>query len=258
MFERGYKAVEAAVERSAQAQELAGKKLYRFYMKADPKGKAVSAEVRFLTEEPITFDEHTIPRGGNKWDNAICVPDCPHCAEGNKPSFKGAYLVYDYRTYADKNGVEQESGLRLFVMGQRVLTQLDRISTKYGLSNRNVEIERSGTGQNTSYQVDRGEEEKLTKEDIKAMIPEKLQDQYDGTQESLMVMVENQLKLLISNSSDEEEDDGEEIPVNKNIIGVDDEEEKPSPAKKSLFSKNKKIKENSVKKQIKKKKAGIN
>jgi len=261
MFKRGYKAVEEEVERSAQAQEMAGKKLFRFYMKADPKGKPVRAEVRFLTEEPITFYEHTVQKMG-KWNNIICIDeDCSECEKGNKPQFKGAYLVYDYRTYIDKDGNEQESGLRLFVMGQRVLTQLDRISTKYGLTNRNVEIERSGTGQKTTYNIDRGDEEELTKEEIFAMIPEKLEDQYDGSTESLMVMVENQLKLQIGEISEDDDEDDE--PVNKNIIGVDDDDEEP-PKKKTLFNNKKKIKENSVKKkssiksQIKKKKEGTN
>ena len=137
------------------------------------------------------------------------------------------------RTYEDKDGNEQVSGLRLFVMGQRVLTQLDRISTKYGLSNRNVEIERTGSGTNTSYNVDRGDEEELTPEEILEMLSDGVKDQYDGSQESLMTIVEDQLKMLLG-SVDEEEDD-EEIPVNKNIIGVDDEEEPPK--KKTLFNK---------------------
>lgn len=255
MFQRGYKAVEEAVERSAQAQENSGKKLWRFFMKADPKGKAVRAEGRFLTEEPITFYEHQVQKFG-KWENVICKGEgCPECARGDKPSFKGAYLFYDMRTYEDKDGNEQVSGLRLFVMGQRVLTQLDRISTKYGLSNRNVEIERTGSGTNTSYNVDRGDEEELTPEEILEMLSDGVKDQYDGSQESLMAIVEDQLKMLVG--SVEEEDD-EEIPVNKNIIGVDDEEEPPK--KKTLF--NKKKLENSVKKkssvksQIQKKKAG--
>ena len=69
MFKRGYKAVDEEVERSAQAQEMAGKKLFRFYMKADPKGKPVRAEVRFLTEEPI----HSMSILFRKWVSGITL-----------------------------------------------------------------------------------------------------------------------------------------------------------------------------------------
>lgn len=243
-LKRGYKAVDEAVKRSEEAQANAGKRLYRFFITKDQNKEDV--RVRFLTEEPITYDEHTVKGFGGKWDNIPCSgDDCELCANGDKPSFKGAYLVYDYRTYVDKETKEErESGLRLYVQGQRVLAQLERISTKYGLSNRDVEIVRTGVGQNTSYDVDKLDEEELTEEEIMGMLPEKLREFYDGTQESLMDIVEMQIEMAMGVETDYNEDEDDE-PVNDNIIGVDDDE--PKSKKKSLFKKDNKVTENSAK-----------
>ena len=136
MFKRGYKQVREEKQRQDENREKMGKQLWRFFLSKD----GDEAQVRFLTEEPVNFSEHTIKttRGGKEaYDSVICTKDdCPLCEGGDRASFKGAYLIYDKRpyTYKDKDGKEKTASgqLRLYVQGTRVLSQLDRLSERYG------------------------------------------------------------------------------------------------------------------------------
>lgn len=265
IFKRGYEAVEEEKKKQDAREEARGKQLYKFFLKND----GDEADIHFLTEEPITFYEHCIVGRGGKIENYICVgEDCSFCEDGNKPSFKGAFLVWDKRPYkyTDKNGKTKKGKgqLKLFVQGARVLSQLDRISSKYGLTNRDVTISRSGTGQNTSYVIDRGDECKYSKSEIIDMLPEKLRDKFTGKMDSLYSIVEEQLNLLIGlteDSEDDEDEDDEEIDsrssnkkYNKNVVSIDDEDdededddydededEEDEPVRKSSKSKPKKL-----------------
>lgn len=220
VFQRGYNAVREEVERNEQRRKEAGSKIFRFY----PPAPNEEAEIRFLTEEPINFYEHMIQikKGGKtQYENHICKgDDCPYCEE-KAPSFKGAYLVYDFSVYEDKEGKEQESGLRLLVMGQKVLSQLDRLSSKYGITNRNITLVRTGAGQSTSYVLEKGEKEDLfTEDDIAELLPESLRDMYNGSMDSLYDIIQHLLEEEVEKEVDTKS-------YNKNIIGADDEEEKP-------------------------------
>lgn len=250
LFARGYEASRAEKERQDKARENAGKKLWRFFLKED----GDEADLRFLTEEPVNFYEHNVKRSDGRFDQYCCTgEDCPFCEDGERPTYKGAYLVVDRREfeYKDKDGKTQhgKDQVRLFVMGMKVVSQLDRISDKYGLSNRDVTIVRLGSGTQTTYTFERGEEDKLTSKEIKALLPEKIRDQYDGTMDSLMGIVEEQLLMLTKDYESREDDDEEEEEVSDNhdkLIGVEDEddeeEEKPKKAvtstpQKRLFKK---------------------
>lgn len=165
-------------------------------------GDGAEARVRFLTEEPINFNEHTVKtyRGGKeRYDSVLCSGDdsCPHCEDGDKPSFKGAFLIWDYSEYEskDKNGKKKKvrGSLKLYVAGTRVLSQLDRLSNRYGLTSRDYEISRTGTGTDTSYMIERTDEvSKLTRSKIESMLPESLR-------KSLMELL-NLFILLLRNS----------------------------------------------------------
>lgn len=242
MFQRGYDASRAEKERQDKARENMGKKLFRFFIKEDGE----EADLRFLNEEPVNFKEHSI-RVGERFKNYTCTgDDCPFCADGDRPTYKGAYIVIDRRPfkYTDKNGKKQEgkNQPRLFVMGMKVVSQLDRIHERYGLSKRDVTIIRLGKGTQTTYTIERGEEEKMTTKEIKELLPEKLRDDYDGTQESVMDMIEAQLLMNTKDydpAADEEddEDEGETTSARSKLISVDEddegEEEAPArPAKK--------------------------
>ena len=267
LFKKGYSAVREEKQRQDENREKMGKQLWRFFLSKDGE----EATVRFLTEEPINFYEHTIKNtrnGKESYDNVICtrdIGDCPLCDGGDKPSFKGAFLVYDKRPYeyTDKNGKKQKSSgqLRLYVQGARVLSQLDRLSERYGLTNRDYTITRTGSGTSTTYMFDRDDDvNKLTEAEIKNMLPDKLRDMYDGTMESLYAIVQNQLEMQIKGDIDDDEDEEVETSANRNnLVGVDDdddeEDEKPvrsvKKSSKPMFKKA--PKENSVKPLFRKK-----
>ena len=123
----------------------------------------------------------------------------------------------------------------------KVVSQLDRISEKYGLSNRDVTIVRLGKGTQTTYTIERGEEEKLSTKEIKNLLPEKLRDEYDGTMDSLMGIVEEQLLMLTKDYTpeDDDEDEDDEDTMRGRLINdddEDDEEEEVRPPKKKLSS----------------------
>lgn len=248
MFARGYSASRAEKERQDKARENAGKKLWRFFLKDDGE----EADVRFLTEEPVNFYEHNLKRGDNRYEQFCCTgEDCPFCADGDKPTYKGAYLIVDHREYEYERDGKKQSGkdqLRLFVMGMKVVSQLDRISDRYGLSNRDVTIIRLGKGTQTTYTIERGEEEDLSTKEIKAFLPERLRDSYDGTMDSLMNIVEEQLLMLTKDNGLDDDDDEEEEESTSGrdrLVTYDDddeeEEEKTSLSpKKKLQPKGKK------------------
>lgn len=251
MFKRGYEAAREEKKRQDENREKMGKSLWRFFLAKD----GDEAEVRFLTEEPINFYEHTVKRtvgGKERYDNIICTQDdCSYCANGDRPSFKGAYLVWDEREFEtkDKNGKKQKNkgSLKMYVQGTKVLSQLDRLSQRYGLTNRTYTISREGSGTSTTYLIDRGDEvEKLSKKEIENMLPEKLREDYDGTAESLYTILQNQLEMLVQDestggfSSEDEDEDEDDEDSTKNLISDDedeDEEDEPVRKKKPLGKK---------------------
>ena len=261
LFKRGYEASREEKARQDKARENAGKKLWKFFLSND----GDEADLRFLTEEPVNFYEHNLKRGEGKYEQYTCIgDDCPLCEDGDRPTYKGAYLVVDRREYeyTDQNGKKQKgkNQVRLFVQGMKVVSQLDRISDKYGLSNRDVTIVRLGKGTQTTYTVERGDEEKLTKKEIEQLLPEKLRDMYDGTMDSLYAIVEEQLlmnaKDYTPDDDEDDEDDVVEDTKRNRLINVEDDEEEddevPFKEKKKLSSSNGKKKlfknaQNSVK-----------
>lgn len=238
LFMRGYDASRAEKERQDKARENMGKKLWRFFLKEDGE----EAELHFLTEEPVNFYEHNVKTGSNKFEQFVCTKGtekvCPFCEEGDKPTYKGAYLVVDHREYeyTDSNGKKKKGRdqVRLFIMGMRVVSQLDRISTRYGLSNRDVNIIRLGKGTDTTYTVEREDECDYTEKEIKALLPEKLREEYDGSEDSLMNIVEEQLMMMTKDydpaEDGESEDDGEDDGRGR-LIGMDDDDEEEPPKK---------------------------
>ena len=255
LFKKGFEASREEKARQDEARENAGKKLWRFFMPAPEKGKSsTEAELRFLTEEPINFYEHTtksVRNGKEFYDNYTCTGEnCPFCADGDRPTYKGAFLVVDRREfeYTDKDGKKRtgKDQVRLFVQGMRVVSQLDRISEKYGLSNRDVTLVRLGKGTETTYTVEKGDKDELTSREVEQLLPDKLREDYDGTSDSLYSIIEEQLMMNTKDYNPEEEK--EEIEDDEDsVIGVEEEpEERPKKKlgkKKSVF----KSTENSVK-----------
>lgn len=269
MFKKGYTAVREEKQRQDENRERAGKNLWRFFLSND----GDEADVRFLTEEPVTFYEHTVKsmrNGKEVYDTIVCSGDsnCSLCASGDKPTFKGAFLIWDMRPYeyTDKDGKKQKGKgqLRLYVQGARVLSQLDRISSNYGLTNRTITIVRLGKGTSTTYIIEKGDEEgKLSQAEIKNMLPESLREMYNGTADSLYSIIEECLSNSISGSANNDEDDDEEYSNRSNLVSVDDDEEEEAPAprttpgiKRKPPMLKSKPKENSVKPMFRKKQNG--
>ena len=240
LFKRGYEAARDEKKRQDEYKEKMQNRLFRFFLSGD----GAEARVRFLTEEPVTFSEHTVKvfRGGKeRFDNFVCSgdADCPYCEEDDRPSFKGAFLIWDYTPfeYTDSNGKKKKSNgsLKLYVAGTRVLSQLDRLSSKYGLTDRDYEISRTGSGTSTTYLIERTDDvEPLTKGKITNMLPEKLREKFDGTVDSLMSIVEDQLKMYLpsadtspngDNDDDEDEYDTTYTKSGKNLVDLDDEDD---------------------------------
>lgn len=238
MFKRGYEASREEKARQDKARENAGKKLWRFFLSDD----GDEADLRFLTEEPVNFYEHNLKKG-DKYEQYCCTgDDCSLCDDGDRPTYKGAYLVVDRREfeYTDKNGKKQKgkNQVRLFIQGMKVVSQLDRISDKYGLSNRDVTIVRLGKGTQTTYTIERGDEEKLTKKEIEQLLPEKLREEYDGSMDSLYSIIEEQLMMMTKDYTPEDNEDDEELPFDEDdkkrgrLINVYDDEEEETPKRK--------------------------
>lgn len=237
LFKRGYEAAREEKQRQDERREQMGKRLFRFFL-----GKGGDeARVRFLTEEPVNFNEHTVKtiKGGKeRYDSILCCEEgCPYCEDGDRPSFKGAFLVYDYTPYEvkdDKGKKKTINGsVKLYVAGTRVLSQLDRLSSKYGLTSRDYDISRSGKGTQTSYMIERTDEvSKLTSKKLENMLPEKLREQFDGTAESLYSIIEEQLEMYLPENTsksydedDDEEEDEEEYKSRKNLVNYDEDDE---------------------------------
>lgn len=261
LFARGYDASRAEKERQDKARENMGKRLWKFFISNDGE----EADLHFLTEEPVNFYEHNLKKG-DKFEQYTCTggDTCPYCEDGDRPTYKGAYLVVDHRPYeyTDKDGKKKKGKdqVRLFVQGMKVVSQLDRISSRYGLANRDVTIIRLGKGTQTTYTIERGDECKYTEKEIRNLLPEKLRDDYDGTMDSLMSIVEEQLMMATpdyepdTDSDDEQEDEESNSklirPASNGFMNTpeDDEEELPfgnsrpkklsvGGKKKSLFKK---------------------
>ena len=237
LFKRGYEASREEKARQDKARENAGKRLWRFFLADD----GDEADLRFLTEEPVNFYEHNLKKG-DRYEQFCCTgDDCAFCEDGDRPTYKGAYLVVDRREYeyTDKDGKKKtgKDQIRLFIQGMKVISQLDRISDKYGLSNRDVTIVRLGKGTQTTYTVERGDEEKLSEKEIRNLLPEKLREMYDGTMDSLMSIVEDQLLMLTKDYVAEDDDeDGVDVEDTKGsrLINVDDDDEEEEAPKRKL------------------------
>lgn len=266
MFNKGFEAVREEKKRQDEARSRSGKSLFRLFLTND----GDEAEVQFFTEEPVTFMEHTVKtiRNGKEcYDSVICQGEnCPLCDSGDRPSFKGAFLVWDKRPYeyTDKDGSKKKKNgsMKLYVAGTRILSQLDRISTKYGLMNRDITIVRIGKGTNTTYTIEKGDSiPAYSSSEITNMLPEKLREYYKGTDESLYSVVEASLTATMGSDDDSDETETVSEKANKNLVGVNDEDDEPvespksSGIKKSAFAKKGfKPKENSVKGFFKEKK----
>lgn len=271
LFNRGYKFAREEAERQERARANAGKMLFEFFLpKPDKKNRSPEADIIFLTDEPINFYMHNIPRGDNRFDSYVCsaelVDGCPDCERGDRPSYKGAYLIYDERPYeyTDKNGkkVQKDGQVRLYFAGTRMMSQLDRINSKKGLLFRECTIIRTGSGTSTNYTIEAGDEVPMNKKTLAnylADLHEDVRDLFDGSEDSLYDIVQEQLAMRMrdfngeddSDDNEDDEDDYDDTLIDDSEDEEDEDEEDEKP-KRGLFRKT--SKKPTVKKSVKKRK----
>lgn len=221
MFKRGFKAVKEEEERREQLKEQFQGKLWRVFFPKDADDD-YEIPVRFLTDEPICYSEHSLKING-KYVNAYCKGDgCPHCANDNKPRFVGAFLVIDRTefSYTNKEGkkVEGKDRVKLLVRGTQDLAVLDRLNTKYGLLDRDWAIYKTGKDTSTKWNFERGDIEEMTEKEIQALLPESLRgkDLYEILEEEIMGT---------ESDVEEEEEDIEEVSKGVQSLDEDDEDD---------------------------------
>lgn len=176
-FKKGYKSVEERAEELKARQEA-----YTGVNKFTPTVifKPMESKVlRFLMEEPVTFKEHYLPNAkGTR--NFTCMDgmtdengnriECPFCASGNKPSFRGAYLVIDRsEDIWVKDGQEHtvQNQIKIFKQGISTLRILEGLSKKRKLTDWEIEITRTGIGADSRYTPIPEEKVPLSDEDKK-------------------------------------------------------------------------------------------
>lgn len=247
LFNKGYKAVAKEQERQEQIKESLGRRLNQFFLTA----KDDEASVIFLTTEPITFKAYNVKKMSNSgkeyYDMVICTNESKQTEKyGSKPSFKGAFLIYDTRpvnyTTQDGKEVNKDGQIRLYITGITNLPKLERCESKWGLADYVWEISRTGTGKAVSYSFDRGEkleDSDYADKDFVAELPKALAEEFGDDFEALL---EDQLMQYTENppkhdshtsTEDDEEEDGED----ESLVNVEDEEEDEAPKKKSVVKK---------------------
>lgn len=241
LFNTGYTAVKEEKERQERNREKVKGKLWDFYLSDD----GDEAQVRFLTEEPVNYYAHSVPEKGGRYQEHICTQDddCEYCNEGDKPQFKSAYLIWDKREYETTNEkgkkVKKSGCLRLYTQGTKVTSQLARISSKSGITVKDLNIVRSGKGTQTSYMFENDfEREPLTADEVRemlAVLPEEQQAMYKGDvkkgNKSLLNVVMAQLEMRMDDYEEDKNTDYDESD------GDEDEEETPRRSSKSSAKK---------------------
>ena len=239
-IQRGFKAVKQEQERREKEKEMRQGKLWRVFFpsKCD---EDFEIPVRFLTDEPICFWEHTVKVAG-KFQQFTCTGDgCKHCADGDKPRFVGAFLVIDRTEFeydekdekGNKTGkkVKGKDRLKLLVRGQQDLAVLDRLNSKFGLLDRDWTIYKTGSDTSTKWNFERNELDEWSDKKIQNLLDDKYRnkDFYDIIMEQIQSP---------ENTDDEEDEDYDDEEVTSRVTrGVqsvddeDDEEEDESPCK---------------------------
>lgn len=245
-IKRGFKAVKEEEKRREQLREQRQGKLWRVFFPKDA-DEEFEIPIRFLTDEPVCFYEHTKFVNGKVLNITCTGDDCPECKDGDKPRFVGAFLVID-RTefeYDERDDKGNKTGkklkgkdrLKLLVRGQQDLAVLDRLSSKYGLLDRDWAVFKTGSGTNTKWNFERGDLDEWTEEELQNILPEKYRDMdfYD--------IVEQQIIGEFSDGNSDDEDDSDtDVDVQKGVQRLDDDDYEEEETKKISSKKKRTLK----------------
>lgn len=167
-FGEGFEAVEEYSRELEEKRQQFRPSVWSFILAADE-----SATIRFLTDKPITFREHYLPNVKGRKYLTCLGRDCPMCDAGNKPSFRGAFLVIDRRTetFETREGEKRTVSNQIKIMkhGIRVCKALTHIAEARGLTNRDYDIKRTGESTDTTYTFLPGDKEPLSETDQQAI-----------------------------------------------------------------------------------------
>lgn len=236
LVKRGFKAVKEEEKRREEIKKNKQGKLWRVFFPSNA-DEDFEIPIRFLTDEPVCFYEHTRKVNG-KFTNIPCSGDnCKECADGDKPRFVGAFLVIDRTEFeyderddkGNKTGkkVTGKDRLKLLVRGSQDLAKLDKLNTKYGLLDRDWNVYKTGKDTSTTWNFDRGDVEEWTEEELANILPEKYRDTdlYDIVEEQIMGSEDE-------DNSNDEDDSTSKSKVQSGVQDLEDDEEDEAPKKK--------------------------
>lgn len=238
LFKKGFEGAREAAAQQEERKKLMGKKLFEFFLKKNND----EADIIFLNEEPINCEVHQIrgyKNGKEYYESVVCTADtdegCTHCEGGDRPSYRGAFLIVDLREYEVTNNGKKETregAVRLWLVGTKIASQLDRISTKRGLMGSIYTVVRLGSGTSTTYTFEQGDTVEVTDGEILNLLPDALKESYgSGTEREIDNMIEEQLILRAGieaeGANDNESDEELENKNKKNLVSSDDEDATP-------------------------------
>jgi len=153
----GFEPVKKHAEEIEQRKKSGGGFALNFWLQEDE-----SAEVRFMSGEPINIFEHNIRIDG-KFAQRTCLQGtgekCPLCERGDKKRFVGVFCVIDRRTNkwtskGDGKKHVEVNQVKMWRCGHRILGMLEKFIAKRGkLTGYDIEVTRSGAGTDTIYNM---------------------------------------------------------------------------------------------------------
>lgn len=202
LFKRGFKALEQEEKRQKDSKGSSSS-IFRFFIKEG------EAEITFLTEEPINFYEHTVKgfkNGKETYNNIPCKGEgCDYCLQGERASFKSAWLIVDHRPYSYTNQEGQtisgEATVKLLVYGTKTAGVVQRKAQRYGLANKKYLVERIGAGTSTQYTLDNLGESDFNIEEVVEILPKQYKEMFDGSEESLYTIIETEIMKALGETN---------------------------------------------------------
>jgi hypothetical protein len=145
----------------ARRNAQASSRFPRFFLK-----DGEEASVRFVTDEPVGYEEHAEQVNG-RWEYYTCSgdEDCLGCKRGVRKSWRAAYKIIDRRTWTDRKGNSHSNEIKVLKVGIRAFPMVDKIQKRVGLRTRDVSIERTGQGIDTTYTFMAEEKSSLSRQD---------------------------------------------------------------------------------------------
>lgn len=104
--------------------------------------------IKFVSTEPMTFDQHWVNRSGKRSFVCLGTAQCPLCKRGNRAESKFAFSVV--------NLSDEEPSVQLMTVGIRLCNQLEKLDSdsKTGPLDRLYwAVSKSGQGTKTSYSI---------------------------------------------------------------------------------------------------------